>query len=322
MTVLSHRHTDAPDSEPVRLAAPDAAPRRNRRRRRFGREQLTTIVIALPLVLVFLYFSWGPIVNGLVMSFQKTNFVEASSWVGLENFEYVLNDPLLPVAVGNTLWYGLLCLVLGFPLPIILAVAMSEFRRRGGIYSALAYLPVVFPPVVSILMWKVFFDPSSNGLFNTVLGWIGVDPLPWLNSGATAMPSLVLEATWAGAGTNVIIFLAALTGVRSELYEAAELDGAGIWRRIWHITLPQIRGIILVLVLLQIIGTAQIFTGPYLFTNGGPDNATMTVLLMIFNYAFINGDYGAATALSVLFALVLAIFAAIYQFTTRKVASE
>ena len=289
-----------------------------RRRRRLRREHLTTALIALPIVVTFLLFSWGPIVRGIVMSFQHTNFVVDASWVGLENFEYVLSDPLLPTAVLNTVIYGLLCLIIGFPLPIIMAVAMAELKRRGGIYSALAYLPVVFPPVVSILMWKVYFDPSSTGLFNTVLGWFGIEPLLWLNSTSTAMFSLVLEATWAGAGTSIIIFIAALTGVRAELYEAAELDGAGVWRRIWHVTLPQIRGIILVLALLQIIGTAQVFTGPYLFTGGGPNNSTMTVLLMIFNYAFINGDYGAATALSVLLAVVLAIFAAVYQFATRK----
>lgn len=318
MTVLTDAERVAATAEPP--AAKKPAPRRQRIR--FGREQLWAIIIALPVVLIFLYFSWGPIVSGLVLSFQHTNFVHAPEWVGWENFAYVLTDPLLSKAIVNTLWYGLLCLVIGFPLPIILAVAMSELRARGGVYSVLAYLPVIFPPVVSILLWKVFFDPSSTGLFNTVLGWFGWGPLPWLNSAVTAMPSLVLEATWAGAGTNVIIFLAALTAVRNDLYEAAELDGAGIWRRIWHITLPQIRGIIVVLILLQIIGTAQVFSGPFLFTNGGPDNATLTVLLLIYNYAFVSGDYGAATALSVLLAVVLALFAAVYNLATRKLGQD
>ncbi|WP_432510519.1 carbohydrate ABC transporter permease [Kineococcus sp. SYSU DK001] len=319
-TPTTRRHRAAP--QPPGTGAPPAAPApvpARRRRWRLRGEHATTALIALPLVLVFLVFSWGPIVRGLVMSFQRTNFVAADEWVGWENFTYVLSDPLLPTAVGNTVLYGVLCMVLGFPLPIVLAVAMAELRRRGGIYSALVYLPVVFPPVVSILLWKVFYDPSPTGLFNTAAGWVGIDPQPWLNSGGSAMLSLVLEATWAGAGTNTIIFLAALTSVNSELYEAAELDGAGIWRRIRHITLPQIRGIVLVLALLTVIGTAQVFSGPYLFTGGGPDNATTTVLLMIFNYAFVNGDYGAAAALSLLLALVLAAVAAAYQVLTRKV---
>ncbi|GAA2899471.1 sugar ABC transporter permease [Streptosporangium fragile] len=317
--------TLAPNSAPPPPAEPEAARRATRRPstpRWLRRVDPGTALLALPLVLVFLYFSWGPIVRGLVMSFQRTNFVSESTWVGWDNFTYVLSDPLLPTAIVNTLWYGLLCLVFGFPLPVFLAVVISEVRHRKGLYSALAYLPVVFPPVVAILLWKVFYDPSADGLFNTVLGWVGIDPLLWLNTGSTAMPALVLEATWANAGTNVIIYLAALTGVRTELYEAAELDGAGIWRRIWHVTLPQIRGITVVLILLQIIGTAQVFTEPFLFTGGGPDNATTTVLLMVYNYAFLNGDYGAATALSLMLAVVLCVFAGIYQLATRRLGRD
>ena len=109
------------------------------------------------------------------------------------------------------------------------------------------------------------------------------------------MPSLVLESTWANAGATVIIYLAALTGVNRELYEAASVDGASLWRKVWHITLPQLRGVLLLTMILQIIGTAQVFLEPYLFTSGGPANSTLTVLLLIYDYAFGNslgGDYG------------------------------
>ena len=127
------------------------------------------------------------------------------------------------------------------------------------------------------------------------------------------MPSIVLEATWANAGATVIIYLAALTGVPPELYEAAEVDGASIWRKVWHITLPQLRGVLLVTLILQLIGTAQVFTEPFLFTGGGPANSTMTVLLLIYRYAFQNslgGDYGMAAALSLMLAAFLAVFTA------------
>ena len=116
-------------------------------------------------------------------------------------------------------------------MPLILAVLMSTVRRRRGLYSALAYLPVVVPPVVAVLLWKFFFDGSPTGVFNTILGWFGVGPQPWLQSAATAMPSLVIEATWAAAGATVIIYLAALLGVPPELYDAAEVDGASLWQR-------------------------------------------------------------------------------------------
>lgn len=279
---------------------------------------VSAILFAIPLVLTFLYFSWGPIVRGLVLSFQKNNLVTPPEWVGMGNFSYVLSDPQLPQAALNTLYFAALALVFGFPVPLFLAVFVSELRKTGWLYNLLSYLPAVVPPVVAILLWTFFYDPSTSGVFNTVLGWFGIGPFAWLNSQDLAMPAIVLEATWAGAGATSIIYLAALTGVRTELYEAAELDGAGIWSRIWHVTLPQIRGIIFIMMLLQLIGTFQVFTEPFLFTGGGPNNATTTILLLIYRYAFVNGDFGAATALSVLLAAVLCLLSIVYHFVTRR----
>jgi multiple sugar transport system permease protein len=255
------------------------------------------------------------------MSLQHTNLVQPATWVGLHNFATVIHDPLFPIAVKNTVEFALIALVFGYPIPLIAAVVMSEVRHRRGLYSALAYLPVVIPPVVAVLLWKFFYDADSTGVFNTILGWVGIGPYPWLQSQHMALPSLVLESTWANAGGTVIIYLAALTGVNSELYEAAAVDGAGLWTKVWRITLPQIRGVLLVTMILQIIGTAQVFLEPYLFTSGGPANATLTVLLLIYDYAFgnsVGGDYGAATALSLMLAGFLAVFSLVYLRATRS----
>lgn len=317
--VIREQALAIPETRSRVAAATRPAPRRRNRFVAWYRGGGPTVVLfALPILLIFLYFSWGPIVNGIIMSLQKTNLVEPAQWVGIGNFQYVLADPALGQATLNTLYFTALAIVFGFPLPIFLAVFMAELRGRSWIYTTLAYLPVIVPPVVSILLWKVFYDSSADGLFNSILGLVGIPPQPWLDAPTTAMPSIVLEATWAASGTAVIIYLAALTSVRTELYEAAELDGAGIWSRVWHITLPQIRGVILVMLLLQVIGTMQLFTEPYLFTGGGPQGATTTILLLIYNYAFVNGDYGAATALSVLLAAGLCVLSALYQFATRK----
>ncbi len=187
---------------------------------------------------------------------------------------------MFPIA-GNTAEFAGLAVIFGYPIPLVAAVLISEVRNRRGLYSVLAYLPVVIPPVVAVLLWKFFYDTAPTGVFNTMLHWVGVGPQPWIQSGRWAMPSLVLESTWANAGVTVIIYLAALTGVNSELYEAASTDGAGLWKKIWHLTLPQMRTILLVTMILQIIGTAQVFLEPHLFTSGGPNNATMTVLLLL-----------------------------------------
>ena len=290
-------------------------------RARVSRDGLSTIVFLLPLLGIFGLFSWFPIIRAFVMSLQETNLVSTPTFVGVENFARVLADPLFGIAVSNTAYFALLALVIGFPIPLVLAVIMSETRRGKGLLSALAYLPVVVPPVVSVLLWRFFFDASPTGVFNSILGWIGLGPLPWLQNSASAMPSIVMEATWAAAGGTVIIYLAALLSVPPELYDAAEVDGASIWQKIRNVTLPHLRGVLFVTLILQLIATAQVFTEPFLFTGGGPANATTTVLLLIYHYAFQNslgGEYGMAAALSVMLAGFLGVFTAGYFWLTRS----
>ena len=282
---------------------------------------LASLLFLLPMIFIFGIFSWYPIVKAVVMSFQATNLVTAPTFVGWQNFIAVFQDPQFGQSIVNTAYFALLALIFGYPIPLIAAVLMSEVKRLRGLYAALAYLPVVVPPVVAILLWKFFYDASPTGVFNTMLAWIHVAPQPWIENAAQAMPSIVLEATWAAAGSTVIIYLAALTGVSADLYDASEVDGAGIWKKIWHVTLPQLRGILLITFILQIIGTAQIFNEPFLMTDGGPNNATVTVLLLIYRYAFensIGGGYGEATALSLMLAVFLAIISVIYFRITRS----
>jgi multiple sugar transport system permease protein len=283
---------------------------------------LSALLFALPMLAVFGAFSWYPIARLVVLSFQHTNLVDPPTWAGLQNFRDVIEDPLFTTAVKNTAYFAGLALLFGYPVPLIAAVLISESRRLRGLYSALAYLPVVLPPVVGVLLWKyVFYEPSSVGLFNTVLGWVGLGPYGWLQSPGTAMPSLVVESTWANAGTTVIIYLAALTSVDRDLYAAASVDGAGLWRKIWHVTLPQLRGVLLVTFMLQIIGTVQVFLEPYLFTSGGPANATLTVLLLVYQYAFGNSvgvGFGQAAALSLMIAAFLAVFSVVFMRMTRS----
>jgi multiple sugar transport system permease protein len=303
---------------PVR---PVARPMPRARRFRPSRDGVGTIAFLVPLLTVFGLFAWFPIIRAVVMSAQETNLVSEPHFVGLQNFARVLADPQLATAVTNTAWFSLLALLFGFPVPIVLAVLMSEVRRGRGIYGALAYLPVVIPPVVSVLLWRFFFDASTRGVFNTILGWAGAGPLPWLQNAATAMPSIVIESTWANAGATVIIYLAALVSVPPELYDAADVDGASIRQKIVHVTLPQLRSVLFVTLILQLLATAQLFTEPLLFTAGGPNNSTLTVLLLIYRYAFQNslgGDYGMAAALSLMLAAFLALFTFGYYRLTRS----
>lgn len=309
---------DTREAQAAEQPAPPARARRGRFRNWVRGGGPVTLAFALPVVVSFAYFAWWPAISGLVLSLQHTNLVNPAEWVGFDNFARVLTDPQLTQAAMNSLWFTTLSLVIGFPLPVILAVWMAELRRTRNISSVIAYLPAVMPPTVAVLLWKQFFGPDQNGLFNAVLGWFGIGPLPWLQDAASAMPSIVVQATWAGFGSTAIIYLAALLSIPAELYDAAESDGAGVLRRTWHITLPQLRRVLLLLLLLQIIGALQVFTEPFLMTGGGPNNATVTVLMLIYQYAFVDGDFGGATALSVLLFLVLGVVSLVYLRLTRR----
>ena len=265
----------------------------------------------------FAFFSWYPLVKGVILSFQQDNFVVPPYWVGLENYRTLFDDPLFWTAWKNTLAFTGLALVFGFVLPFFIAVLLNEFRHFSGFFRILVYLPVMLPPIVAVLLWRYFYDPG-NGLFNSLLRSVGLPESQWTQSSSTAMISLVLVSTWANLGGATLMYLAALQGIQGDLYEAAELDGATVWQRLRHITVPQMRFIMLVLLLLQIIATMQVFVEPFLLTGtSSPD--TVTVMVLIYRYAFtVNNDFGLAAAMSVLLFVVLAAFSALYLRLTRS----
>ncbi len=167
-----------------------------------------------------------------------------------------------------------------------------------------------------MLLFKWFYDPGA-GLFNQILDVFGIPPLAWLDSTSTALISLVIVSTWMNLGTGTLIYLAALQSIPGELYESAELDGAGLFRRVWHVTVPQTKLILLVMLLLQIVATMQVFIEPYLLTGGGPENATVTVAYLMYQYAFNFGDFGGGGALGLMLMVVLMVFSAIYLRVSR-----
>ncbi len=285
---------------------------------RFARRHTAGLLFLLPAFVVFALFVWYPIVYGFVLSLQDNSlFGGTGSWVGLRNFQRVISDPLFGIAWSNTLKFALYGLLFGYAIPVVLAIAINEVRVGKAYFRLAFYLPVILPPLVTVFLWRYMYTPDG-GLFNELLTLVHIGKQPWLQSPNTALPSLVVVSTWANAGSAMLIYLAALQGIPAQLYEAAELDGAGIGARIWHITLPQIRPIMLILLILQIIATVQIFIEPFTLTNGGPVYGTTTIMLLIYNYAFQNGDLGAASALSVILFLVLVTLSLVYFGATRR----
>ncbi len=284
-------------------------------RRALGRN-LTAYGFLCGALICFAFFSWYPMVREVLLSFQQTNFVDGPTWVGVDNLRTVIEDPAFLQAWRNTVVFTLLALLCGYAVPFVAAIVLNELRHARAYLRFVVYLPVMLPPAVSVLLFKWFYDPGQ-GLFNQTLDLVGLPGLSWLDSTKTALLSLVIVSTWMNLGTATLIYLAALQSIPTELYESAELDGAGLLRRIRHVTIPQTKLILLVMLLLQIVATMQVFIEPYLLTGGGPENATVTVAYLMYQYAFNFGDFGAGGALGLMLMVVLMVFSVIYLRVAR-----
>ncbi|MBB5080044.1 carbohydrate ABC transporter permease [Nonomuraea endophytica] len=282
------------------------------------RRNLTAYGFLCAALACFAVFAWYPMVRTFILSFQQTNLIDPPTWVGLDNFRTVVDDPAFGEAWLNTLEFTVLALLCGYVVPFGIAIVLNELRHARAYLRFVVYLPVMLPPIVSVLMFRWFFDPGP-GLFNQILGVVGIPPLAWLDSTSTALISLVIVSTWMNLGSGTLIYLAALQNIPGELYEAAELDGAGVWRRIRHVTIPQTKLILLLMLMLQIVATMQVFIEPFMLTLGGPENATLTVAYLMYQYAFVyGGNYGAGGALGLMLMIVLLAFAAVQLRLNRQ----
>jgi multiple sugar transport system permease protein len=260
-------------------------------------------------------------VREVIMSFQKTNFAGDTKWVGFENYRHVFADPDFWAAWRMSGLFTLFALVLGFAVPLAVAVVLNEMRHAKGYFRVLVYLPVMLPPVAGAFLWRWFYQSDDSGLFNMVLHDLHLPTVQWLQSSHDlAVLCLVLFSTWANMGSSVLIYLAALQGVPGELYEAAELDGASILRRVRHVTLPQLKLIVSLMLMLQIVSTMQVFVEPDAITHGS--NGTVSVVYQIYDYAFSSDNFGNGAALGMLLMLVLMVFSAVYLKLARSVEED
>jgi multiple sugar transport system permease protein len=262
-------------------------------------------------VLCFAVFAWYPMIREFLMSFQHTRR-GVTTWVGWQNYIRLWHDPSFTAAWRNTAVFTLLALLFGYALPFLIAVVLNEFRHAQGYLRALVYLPVMLPPASALFLFKYAYDPGA-GIFNYLLHALHLPTSQWTQSTTMAIPSLVIASTWMNMGSAVLVYLAALQNIPGELYEAAELDGAGILRRVWTVTVPQTRLILSLMFLLQVVATMQLFIEPLILAGGaGVEDSTTSVVYLMYQHAFRQNDLNGAAALGVMLLLVLAGFSAVY----------
>ncbi len=283
------------------------------------KKDLAGWLIMLPAIILFAFFVWEPLLESVRLSLYTAKGIRLEEFAGLSNYIKVLKHPDFAAALINTFKYIIWSLLIGFLVPVITAVLISETVHLKSFFRIGVYFPNIMPGLATVLMWGYFFRPGNTGVLNILLNKFGVNPLLWLTEPKLTIPLIVLTMTWKGAGSTALIYMAGISNINPELYEAATIDGAGVLHRIRYITVPSIFALGKTLLILQIIAVFQILYEPLVMTNGGPNNASISIMQLVYNYAFRDYNYPMAAALSVMICIILVILSGLYfKFTASK----
>lgn len=296
----------------------------SRRRPGLGRRRRGTLIawgFLAPALVLFLYFKFIPMFENLRMSFFKVQPFLGDKWVGLDNYETVLTDEAFTNAIWNSIVLAvgttLGSLVLGF----VLALLIEGSARYLWFIRTAAFLPVVVTMAAVAEIWRIMYHPASNGLINSIIGVVGIDPQPFLGSEDTSLLSIMGMSIWRGTPYDMMIILAGLVGVDRTLYEAAAVDGATVWRRLRHITLPALRPVFWILATLASIRGLRVFVEVYVLTNGGPNGSSEVLMTLIYKLGFQKNELGVAAAgCIVLFVATLALTVLVQVMRRRQAA--
>lgn len=278
-----------------------------------------------PALLLIGVFFFLPVLAALLLSFTDFDIyalgdLDRLRFIGFDNYRQLLQSPLFWIALGNTFYF----VIVGGPLSVAVSLGAAllvnaRLIRFPGLFRTAFFLPVVTTLVAVAVVWRYLYHPRY-GLLNYTLSLLGVEPIDWLGDPDWAMPAIILMAVWKNFGFNMIIFIAGLQNIPMQLYEAARIDGAGAWAQFRHITLPLLGPTFLFVALMTMIGYFQVFAEPYVMTQGGPANRTLSIVLLMYEEGFRWWNIGYASAAAfLLFVLILAV--TMLQLKLRRSAS-
>ena len=286
-----------------------AAPALPRKKRRWSRqvvgEAIAGYICVAPWVVGFLVFSLYPIFASLYLSFTKFDVLTDPKWVGLKNWGKVLADDVTWHSLKVTAIYSVGAVSLGLVLGLALALLLNQKVGGLSVYRTVYYIPAVVSGSAVAMMWLLVFNPEM-GVINRIIGYFGVEGPKWLFDRSWALIAFIIMSIW-GVGGGMVLYLAALQGVPTELYESVMIDGGGAWSKFSRITLPMISPVIFFNLVMGIIGSFQVFTSAYIMTRGGPAKATYFFVLHIWLNAFQYLKMGLASALAWLLAAILLV---------------
>ena len=261
-------------------------------------------LMVLPYLLHIAVFLLYPLAFAFVLIFHRWNIYTPMKWVGLGNIKLLLTDPLIWRALVNTLYFLLIHIPLQLLLALGLAQLLNQKIRGRAFFRASYFMPVVVSGVVVTILWQQMYA-SETGLINLLLQRVGLPKIGWLTDRRYAMPAIAIMATWKNVGLYVVLFLVGLQAIPTDLYEAAELDGASAWQRFRLITVPMLNPTIMLVLLLSTIGGFSLFIEPYVMTGGGPVNSTLSGILYLYKQAFFFSKMGYATTIGFFWAMII-----------------
>jgi multiple sugar transport system permease protein len=280
------------------------------------REALLFYLFISPWVVGFVIFLLGPMVASVYLSLTDWDSFTDPVFIGLDNYvRLITDDPIFWISVGNTFFYALLAVPLGMVIALWLANLLNKQVRLRRFFRTVIYLPALVPIVAGALIFKMVLAPDA-GILNRGLALLGITGPHWLLDPFWVKPSIILLSLW-GTGGATVLLLAAMKGIPRELYEAAELDGAGGFHQFWTITVPQVTPVLFFNLILGLIGAFQVFGQVYIMTGGGPDNAIQMIVPMLFDEAFEFFHMGYASAMSWILFLIVLVFTIIAFRTSR-----
>lgn len=269
------------------------------------------LLFLAPTLIGLTVLSAGPVLATLAISLTKWDLLRAPELIGLDNFVALASDDRFIKALRNTAFYTVVSVPLGMLISLFLALALNQTIRGIAWIRTAYFLPVVTSTIAIALVWQWIYSPDT-GLLNQLIGVFGIPPQKWLSNSTLAMPSIVAMSVWQGLGTNIIIFLAGLQAIPTELLDAASVDGAGRWARFRNVVLPLLTPSLFFTGVLSLIGSFQVFDQVFVLSRPRPTDATITVVYFIYENGFKFFKMGYATAASWILFLIVAVFTAIY----------
>jgi multiple sugar transport system permease protein len=280
------------------------------------RKQETKIAYRFLAVPLLLYTIFGvlPVLYSLYLSFTRYSVIQPTKWIGLANFVNLFNDSVFIKSIWNTIYYAFGLVVPGTIVSLVLAVLINRKIRGRSIFRTIFYLPVVTSLVAVAFVWQYIFNPTQAGLLNYILKLLFKMPAhAWLQDVRLAMPSIIVTGIWKRAGYNMVLFLAGLQSIPEQYYEASTIDGANKWHQFRYITVPLLKPVILLVLIIGTINAFQVFTQVFIMTQGGPVNSTITMVYWIYTTGFKSLRMGEASAMSIVLTLII-VFWSIIQY--------